>query len=238
MSFRERIRAKKKELLRAASKLPMSGSEEMFTDFVYGSPKDIRNNNCYGMAIDAHLEVGNHKVQPGEISGTYTPRDDLTQCPLLRKRTLADLGKDGYLVDMDTPCKPGFYKISSMVDPGVDYHFAKQVGSAIVYAKGGQSSANMAREAGVNSSKVSSTNNIPKKGQEVLIWDSGIFCQKHGQSDVSCRDAKGVIITDPRKADWNFKNMGLNYRRQCDAFCVRVGFGKKAVEKLKKSGVV
>jgi hypothetical protein len=68
--------------------LPLSGSEEPFTNSVYGSEKwGKRNNNCYGFALDWFKASENRKLQPGELSKTLKPYDDLTDPAVLKKRS-------------------------------------------------------------------------------------------------------------------------------------------------------
>ena len=92
-------------------KLPLSGSEENFTDFVYGSDSfGKQHNNCYGFALDWFRGGGKQKLQPGQLSKTLKPDDDLTQPKVLKERVIADLAtkkNGGYVVSPCVKCKEG-----------------------------------------------------------------------------------------------------------------------------------
>ena len=94
--------------------LPLSGAEEPFSNFVYGSETFAKKRaNCYSFAIDLFKTFG-YKLQPGELSKTLKPTDDLTNAKTLKERTLADLKtkKDGgYVVSPCEKCKKGLQQL-------------------------------------------------------------------------------------------------------------------------------
>ena len=102
----------------------VSGSEEPFTDFVYGTDRwGKKNNNCYAFAIDYFRGNLNKKLQMGELAKTLRRNDDLTDPKILKQRTLEDLAtkkNGGYAAGPCEKCKPGFYKIMSFSDKGND----------------------------------------------------------------------------------------------------------------------
>lgn len=236
---RARIEKKKQLLLKLAKahkeakrkaqkkdgKLPLSGTENEFTDLVWGSPEGVSGNNCYGYALGVYMDGGYRKLQPGELAGTDKDADDLTNCATLKRRTLEDLGKDGYDVSPEVACKSGYYKIMSVVDPGNDFHWYRQNGNMLVRADGKKTIANIAANAGVSKNSVRAGSNKPAKCDAVLLENAGLWTHKRGLDELTDKDASGKFITDPRKADRNYGK--LRYTKYCNAFCVKNGFGSK-----------
>lgn len=206
-------------------KLPMSGSENEYTDLVWGSPEGVSGNNCYGYALGVYMDGGYRKLQPGELAGTDKDDDDLTNCGVLRRRTLEDLGKDGYVVNPEVACKKGYYKIMSVVDPGVDFHWYRQNGDMLVRADGKKTIANIATNAGIPKNSVRAGSNKPAKCDAVLLENAGLWTHKRGLDELTNKDASGKFIVDPRKADRNYGK--LQYKKYCNAFCVKDTFGSK-----------
>lgn len=236
---RDRIQKKKKVLLDLArahkmarggakkvKKLPLSGSENRFTDLVWGSPQGVSGNNCYGYALGVYMDGGYRKLQPGELAGTARDDDDLTKCAVLKRRTLEDLGKDGgYVVGPETACKKGYYKIMSVVDPGTDFHWYRQNGDMLIRADGKKTVANIAANAGISKNSVRAGANKPAECDAVLLENAGLWTHKRGLEELTDKDASGKFIADPRRADRNYGK--LRYDKYCNAFCVRNGFGSK-----------
>lgn len=234
-----RVEAKKAHLLAKASKfratrrykaikgLPQSGSEEEFTQAVYGSARGKASNNCYAFAVDMYEDGGHKKLQPGELSGNVESTDDLTQCPKLNERALQDLRSKtdgGYVVDPNVPCRSGYYKIMGMVDPGQDFHWCRQMGDIVIPAPGGKSVARLARDMGVDASQIFAPNDPPAEGELIAVRHSGLWAHKRGLDELEFTDSDGNYIVDPRKAKWKWGD--LNYTQFCGAFCVSSDFGK------------
>ncbi|AGE50300.1 hypothetical protein ATCVCanal1_764L [Acanthocystis turfacea Chlorella virus Canal-1] len=202
-------------------KLPTSGSEEMFTDFVYGSGIGKQSNNCYSFAID-YYGKNKRKLQPGEISKTLKPEDDLTDPKILKERVLADLAtkKDGgYLSSPCVKCKEGYYKAMAFVDKGRDYHWYRQMGDMITDANG-KNMNTLAKNMNVSKSQL----NLPQNSEKVLVQNSGLWAHKRGLSELTVKDASGKYIVDPRNANRNYDS--LNYKTYVASFCINAKFGK------------
>ena len=202
-------------------KLPVSGSEEQFTNLVWGSPEGIVGNNCYGYALGVYRDGGYRKLQPGELAGTTSDKDDLTQCATLKKRTLEDLATQkngGYLSKPGVACTSGYYKIMSFVAPKKDYHFYRQTGDMLVHINENNTVNSIAKNAGVPVKNV----NIPPgenfKNRMVLLQDAGLWTHKRGLDELTTKDASGKFIKDPRKANRDYG--ALNYTTYCDSFCI------------------
>lgn len=209
----------------ASAALPLSGSEKEYTDLVWGSPEGVTGNNCYGYALGVYRDGGYDKLQPGELAKTSKPGDDLTDCATLRKRTLEDLGKSGYVVDPKKACTAGYYKIMGFVDKGKDFHWYRQNGSMLVRANGKQTVSEIATNAGVSKNAVRSGSNRPGKCETVLLEHAGLWSHKRGLEELTVKDAVGKFIVDPRKANRNYGS--LKYSTFCNAFCVKKDFGEK-----------
>ena len=207
----------------------MSGSEEPFTDFIYGTDRwGKKNNNCYAFAIDYFRGNMNKKLQPGELSKTLKRDDDLTDPKILKERTLSDLAtkkNGGYLAGPCEKCKKGYYKVMAFVDKGNDYHWLRQMGDMMIQSDGKKTVTNIAKEIGVDKSQIDSpSSNRPQKGEPILIKNAGLFAHKRGFSELTVVDASGKFITDPRKADLNYGD--INYTTFAGAFCINANFGK------------
>ncbi len=199
----------------------MRRKNELFTDFVYGSGIEKQSSNCYAFSID-WLGKEKKKLQPGEISKTLKDSDDNTDPKTLKKHILADLKTKkncGYLSTPSAKCKPSYYKIMAFVDPGVDYHFYKQVGDAIIDTDG-KSANTLSRNMKVNKKQIE----LPPNSNKVLVKNSGIWAHKRGLGELTVKDASGKYILDPRKADRNYGK--LNYTKYVGTFCVHKDFGK------------
>ncbi len=208
--------------------LPLSGSEEPFTNYVYGSEKwGKRNNNCYAFAIDWLKASEKRKLQPGELSKTLTPYDDLTDPKVLKEKTMSDLGtkkNGGYAASPCVKCKKGFYKIMAFVDRGQDYHWYRQMGDMLIESDGKKNVGSLAKNIGVNKNQLNSPVDSPKKGDPILIKAAGLWGHKRGLSELTVLDASGKFIKDPRDANRKYEN--LDYSTYVGTFCVNQNFGK------------
>ncbi len=239
MSRTTRVEARKDQLLTRAREfkkseaykklrgLPLSGSEEQFTEGVYGSKQGIGSNNCYAFATDWYRDGGKRKLQPGELSGAVKPGDDATKCPDLMRLALSDLNfrkKGGYAADPDKPCKKGYYKVMAFSAPDVDYHWYRQMGDMVVRAPGGKSVTNIAKNMSVHTSQIDSPSPSPDKDELIAVSKAGLWAHKRGLDELTVKDARGKYITDPRTADRNYGR--LDYTTFCGALCVNKDFGK------------
>ena len=208
--------------------LPLSGSEEIFTNYVYGSEKwGKKNNNCYGFAIDYFKASENRKLQPGELSKTLKPHDDLTDPKILKERTIADLEtkkNGGYVASPCVKCKKNYYKIMAFVDKGNDYHWYRQMGDVLIESDGQKNMNSLAKNIGVNRNQLNSPTNKPAKGDAILARAAGLWGHKRGLSELTVLDASGKFIKDPRDANRKYEN--LNYSTYVGTFCVNKDFGK------------
>ena len=210
------------------NKLPTSGSEEPFTEYVYGSDRWGKgNNNCYAYSIDWFKGAQNKKLQMGEIAKTLRPEDDLTDKKVLKKRTLEDLAtkkNGGYEAKANEQCRPGFYKTMAFVDPGRDYHWYRNVGDMLIRSDGKQTLNNISRNIGVNKTKINSPSNSPSNGDPILIKNSGLWAHKRGLAELTTRDASGKFIKDPRRANRDYGD--ISYTVYAGSFCVSKNFGR------------
>lgn len=208
--------------------LPLSGAEEPFTNFVYGSERWAKfHNNCYGFAIDWFKSTENKKLQPGELSKTLKSRDNLTDPKTLKTRIISDLEtktNGGYVASPCVKCKKDFYKIMAFVDPGNDYHFYRQIGDMLVESDGQKNINSLAKNIGVDKNQINSPINNPNKGDPILIKAAGLWAHKRGLSELTVLDAAGKFIKDPRNADRKYDN--LSYDIYAGTFCVNQNFGK------------
>lgn len=201
--------------------LPVSGSEDVYDDGVFGSPKGKGNNNCYAWAIDEYRNSGGRKLQPGNFSKRWGDRLDLTSCAALRARALADLKGKGYAVDAAQPCRRGYYKIMGFLDPGTDHHWYKQHRHALVKLSDRlRTVAAVARAMGVPPKQVYAATASPKEGDVVLVRDAKVWSHKQGfATGPMLKDACDRAITDPRRACRAYGD--LDYTQYCGALCVR-----------------
>lgn len=204
----------------SGGRLPLSGSEDTYTDLVYGTRRGKGNNNCYGYAIDRYRNSGSNKLQPGNVS--KSPGElNLGSCAALRLRSMADLKGRAYEVDADKPCRAGHYKIMAFLSKDNDYHWYKQHKDALVrLSHKMRDLAALSRVLGVAPRQLQSPSPNPKPGDLVLVRNAGVWSHKQGlATGPLLRDACGKVITDPRRACKNYGR--LNYTDYCGAFCVK-----------------
>ncbi len=116
-----------KTLLSFSKKLsPMSGSEPEWNPKIWNQKESIRTtHNCYSYALGKVRSGLESKAQPGYASGDEHINDDSYDCKTFYDRLHRDV-PGSYLEKFDNVCHPGFYKIFLMLDPGNDYHWARQ----------------------------------------------------------------------------------------------------------------
>lgn len=201
-------------------KLPLSGSEDTYTDLTYGTRRGKGNNNCYGYAIDHYRNAGNDKLQPGNLAAS-PGNVDLRSCDTLTGRTLADLRGRAYRVEAEAPCRRGYYKIMGFLAPDTDYHWYKQNKDALVRMGGRlRDLASLSRALGVSPKQLVSPSPAPRAGDVVLVKDAGLWSHKQGfATGPLLKDACGKAISDPRKACRDYGK--LNYTQYCGALCVK-----------------
>ena len=203
----------------AGRRLPLSGSEPVYTDLVYGSPRGVKNNNCYAWAIGDYKNSGSKKLQPGNLVGE-TRNMNLSNCSELRARVQRDLGARVYPEQADAPCRKGYYKVMAFLDENNDYHWYKQHSDMLVRAKAGNSASLIARNLDVPVSSVLSPESPSANGDLVLVKGAGLWSHKQGfATGPLIRDACDKPIRDPRTACRDYGK--FNYRTFCGAFCVR-----------------
>lgn len=210
-----------------AGRLPLSGSEPLFSEFEYGTRGGRGNNNCYAYALGHYRVQGGVKLQPGNMSRQSSNRN-ASSCAFLTDRALDDSrGRGIYRADPTAPCRRGFYKIMSFIDPGVDYHWYVQNGSLLyrvrpqdVRGSGADTRAAIATLFGVPTAAVVSRGQDLRAGNLVLVKGAGVWSHKQGLATGPLLfDAAGKVIRDPRRANRNYGE--YNYRKSCGAFCVR-----------------
>jgi hypothetical protein len=207
----------------ATRKLPTSGSEETYTNFVYGSPKGKVNNNCYAWAIGHYRNSGGVKLQPGDLSGALSDMS-LSSCKDLKKRVMADSRAPGqkamYVVNPRARCRKGFYKVMAFLDKDTDYHWYRQHKDLLYRVQAGNSLTSIATKLGVPPKQVvTSSKDAMKPNNVILVRDADVWSHKQGfATGPLLQDACGKVITDPRKACRDYGN--YNYDTFCGAYCV------------------
>lgn len=203
---------------RRPQKLPLSGSEETFTNKRFGSPRGVRNNNCYAWAIGHYDGSGGVKLQPGDLAGVRS-RMSLASCTDLKKRALLDSRAPGqkqmYATRPLQPCQKGYYKVMAFLDPSTDYHWYRQHKDVWYRMQAGNSSTSVAKKLGVPLRKVRRA-----PGGMALVQNAGVWSHKQGfAGGPKLEDACGKMITDPRKACRDYGE--YDYERFCGSYCVR-----------------
>jgi hypothetical protein len=215
----------------ARNALPMSGSETTFDNHAFGTPMGKGNNNCYAWAIDDYRTQGGVKLQPGNMARANRGLD-LHSCKDLQRRALADLGGRAYEAIPEQPCRRGHYKIMGFLDPGNDYHWYRQHRDSLLRASTKlRNTAQLARALGVGVDQVHAATKTPRKGDLMLVEDTGVWSHKRGFATAPIlKDACGKIIKDPRTACRDYGD--LNYTEFCGALCVRSARRSQAMEAL------
>ena len=201
-------------------KLPLSGSEPTCTRAPYSLKSTVPRNNCYSYAVQHLSRTGTpKKLQPGNLSGLEGVNFNLQTCHPAFTRVMKDLvaTKRGYMTAMETPCRTGFGKIALMLSRGNDFHFIRQNGDVVYPVEAGETLQSIARKFRVPRANVTPLGTTMKK---VRVVGAGVWSHKRGTAyPPTLYDAKGQVIFDPRKA--NFDYGYLNYNRYCSSFCVK-----------------
>ena len=90
--------------------LPLSGSENRFTNRRWSTPKGIGNNNCYAYAVGDYEAYRWQKSIPGDRSGLSNGHHTYTHCTGLPKRVISDNPKRIYKVSANEKCKRGVFQ--------------------------------------------------------------------------------------------------------------------------------
>jgi hypothetical protein len=211
-----------------APALPVSGSEDVFTDVTYGSRRGKGNNNCYGWAVNEYRNSGNTKLQPGNLSrradNNAAGANSLESCKAIVDRAVDDLrtrNKGGMRVAAEVPCPRGQYKVMAFLAPREDFHWYKQHKDLLVtWPKAARSVADLARVLGVSPRQIYAPQ-TPKPGDRVLVRDARAWSHKQGfATGPLLKDACGRSIKDPRKACRTYSRE-LDYSEYCGALCVK-----------------
>ena len=206
--------------------LPLSGTENRFTNRRWGSPKGIGNNNCYAYAVGDYESYRWQKSIPGDRSGLSNGHHTYTHCKGLPGRVISDNPKRVYRANANDKCKKGYFKVMMFVSPGRpmnyirqgDFHFYKQHGVVEYKIKPGDTIARVAKFFKVPESRIKRAGQF-KVGKRI-IFKANVFSHKRGwATGPLLTDAKGKAITDPRKASRDYP--GLNYEKYCSSFCVK-----------------
>ena len=215
-----------------AKKLRTSGSETPYTPGMF--PR--RKGNCYGFAVNR--ATPNTKLQPGNManvrrdgSSPAMARDPSSSCAAIASKMRLDArgGKGMYESSANERCRKGFYKVASVLDPGSDFHYYRQMGDVSFRPARGASRASVAAAFGVASSKVTM-----HRGGSATVKSPGVWAHKRGlATGALLADSCGKPIMDPRKACRMYGN--LDYEKFCGFWCV---LAKKAVAASKASGRV
>lgn len=200
--------------------MKLSGYETIFD--VRPWSKAVNSDNCYDYAIGDYEMYRNVKSTPGERAGLSSNTIKIKSCKDLRRRILADNGKNIYQCkNPNTVCRRGYYKIMNFVtSDGSDFHFYKQVKGVKYKVKTGDTRKSLSTYFKV-SPTVFPSKLIPGR---IITFPCNLWAHKRGWGDAPIMtDAKGKTIKDPRRASRNYGF--LNYDRFCGAFCVRANRG-------------
>lgn len=234
-------------------KLPLSGSESVFSYMKWGDVGRTRDN-CYDYAFgdDQKRSV---KSVPGDRSKKRFPNSNFTSCRGLAARVLADNPRKVYRCkNPSAVCRRGYYKVMSFVAPtndygnsGGDFHWYKQHKAVRYRVRTGDTVAGLARFFKVTPLTIRKSLTRPRRpvrNDDGMIADSNmrINMRQRGPSLIP-----GRVITFPINA-WSHKqgwatgplmidasgklitdprranrDYGYNYTKFCSAFCIRAG---------------
>ena len=211
----------------ASKNLPTSGSETPYTPGMF--PR--RRGNCYGFALNKTSM--NEKLQPGDLAGRKVAMGGASpssSCAAITNKMRKDAKASGRMYETcaSSKCSPGYYKIASVVAPGNDFHYFRQMGHVTFRHSPGASRGVIAKAFGVPPGGVT----VHRNGT-ATVRHSGSWAHKRGlATGALLQDACGKPILDPRKACTNYGN-GLDYRKFCGFFCVKA---KKTVAPSASAG--
>jgi hypothetical protein len=202
-------------------KTPISGSEPTCTKRPYGTPKGTISANCYAYAIQHAALKPNYKLQPGNLSDQKNINFNLSTCHPAKQRVIDDIVKKkrGYETPMDTPCSKGFAKIALLLSKNNDFHFIRQNGDILYVVEKGDTIESLAKKFKVQKENIKGKNPL-KIGHSVRITNANVWSHKRGTAfPPTLYDARGNVIFDPRKSNFNYGS--LNYNKICSCFCVK-----------------
>ena len=224
-------------------RLPLSGSEPVFTEKKWGTKKGIRSNNCYDYAFNDFSNFRTQKSSPGNRTGmrnnNYGP---IKACGVLPTGVTTNNPSGVYRVRAEVKCRPGFYKAMMFVSPskgnmfnsGGDFHFYKQHGKVEYRPKKTDTYTSIAKFFDVPISRVKKAG--PLVVGKLMKFKANIFSHKRGWATGPLLvDSKGKSIKDPRYAGRTYD--GLDYKMYCSSFCVKnkgVVIGKNSPNIRKK----
>jgi hypothetical protein len=108
------------------NKKPMylSESEPTYDPDKWNKSDFITTQNCYLYAFNDQISNLKKKPHPGFKNKVESKKKDFT-CPFINKHVKMDY-PDSYQTERTIPCRDGYYKIYSVVDPHKDFHFYRQ----------------------------------------------------------------------------------------------------------------
>jgi hypothetical protein len=225
--------------------LPLSGTEPVFTERKWSTPKGIRNNNCYAYAVGDYQAHRWQKSVPGDRSGLSNGNHNYTHCTDLPRRVVSDNPKAVYKARAEEKCKKGYYKVMMFVSPGRptnyirqgDFHFYRQHGVVEYKIKPGDTVVSVAKFFKVPETQVRRAG--PFKVGKRIIFKANVFSHKRGwATGPLLEDANGKAILDPRTASRAYPQ--VNYEKYCSSFCVKdsgIKVGGKTRPKVRKNAV-
>jgi hypothetical protein len=206
---------------KCGNKLPVSGSEPTFTRKPYGTPAGIVSGNCYPYSVQ-HALKRNYKLQPGDLSkspGNF----NLSTCHPAKQRVIDDFvaNGNGYETTACGTCCTGYAKIALLLSKDNDFHFLRQNGDIVYTVEHGETRTSIAKKFRVPvSSIVAYPKNATKSMKCVRVISANVWSHKRGLAfPPEIYDAKGNIIFDPRRANFDYGD--LNYNKICSFFCVK-----------------
>ena len=215
--------------VKGKNKLPTSGSEPVLNMRQWGSSKAITGANCYSFALDDR-NYSPIKAVPG--NKTHFPDLEKITCPILRKRLMADSPGKITPTKEKSRCGRGTYKIYMVADVnGRDFHFYRQVNDVKYWVRPGDTLRSIAKFFSISVDRIRACNpvirNPLKIGSIIYLKGLNVFFQKRGFSTGALiKNANGKRIDDPSKSSGDFsktETYGLNYKKNCGFFCVKVG---------------
>lgn len=219
----------------------MSNTKETFSNVLYATPLGTRENNCYAWALDYYQDKGEHKLQPGDLSGA--PGDvDLSSCSDLVHRALADAKAMGWSLRYlgrnanDVQCPAGHYKIVAVLAPNEDFHWYRHHKDLLYRVKTPRTLQDLAQEFGVPPGDITipGDGHTADSGSVVLIRGANVWSHKQGFSPDGplLKDSCGKLIKNVEVACRSYP--GLNYTTVCGTFC----FDKKNVNRTNGSSTL
>ena len=216
-----------------AGALPLSGTEPMFDEALWGTVGRERNN-CLAYAMYDFSDTRNHKSQPGERSGLDSVPYDADSCGALTRRMLADNPGRVYVEKPEVACRAGHHKIMMVVSPseqhggpkgnGTDFHFYRQSRGVRYTVKAGDTPASIAKFLRTTQAVIlKAAKGAPlRPGSTLTIPDLPLWSHKRGfATGALLEDASGTTIVDPRTANRRYD--GYDCNTVCNSFCARTG---------------